>query len=474
MVKITVLFLFLFFLLFPQEILAIYDPLSVPNNRYGIHITQESDITDAANLVNSAGGDWGYVTLVIQKGERNLAHWQNVFNRFRRLHLIPLVRIATAQLKGGWEKPSEDEIDGWVDFLGSLNWPTANRYVIVGNEPNHAKEWGGEISPEGYADYLKKFSRKAKAKSDDFFILPAALDFSAATNRDSFDAAAFIQRMLKAHPDLFDWVDGLNSHSYPNPDFSGNETAKGRGTVATFLWEESYLKSLGVNKEFPIFITETGWAHKIESQNNGYLDPAQIGSKLKLAFENTWNHPRVVVVTPFIINYQSPPFDIFSWKKPDGSFYPFFETVKSLAKTKGEPVQKTSGEILRAFLPAFVEPGQTFTIALLLKNTGQSIWNEEEVFTLRDIANKIEITKVITLPKMEPGENKIVLFEARLIVEAEKQLGYLTLFEGKNIISNAYPFEIRLYKPQNFLEYFISIKNSVAVAILEFFAKTGL
>jgi len=231
---------------------------------------------------------------------------------------------------------------------------------------------------------------------------------------------------------------------------------------------------LGVSKEFPIFITETGWAHNLESQNNPYLDPNQIGSKLKFAFENTWDHSRVVAITPFILNYGHSPFDVFSWKKPDGSFYPFLETVKSLPKTRGEPIQKTAGEILGAFLPAFGEPGQTFTIALLIRNTGQSIWNEEEPIFLRDMTDQIEITKVKTFAKMEPGELKIALFEAKLITETEKQLGYLTLFEGKNIISNAYPFEIRIYQPQSFPDYLESIKNSISAAFLKILAKLGL
>ncbi len=314
------IFLAFFLFLFPGPVSAIYDPLSVPNNSFGIHITQEADIEAAAELVNSSGGKWGYVTIVIQKGERNTHRWQKTFNRLRKLHLIPLVRIATAQLNDGWERPSPDEIDGWVDFLGSLNWPVANRYVIVGNEPNHKKEWGGEISPEGYAEYLKAFSQKLKSRSDDFFVLPAALDFSAGNTKDTLEATLFWRRMLKTQPDIFNWVDGLNSHSYPNPNFSGSEKAVGRGSVASFLWEDAYLRSLGVNKNFPIFITETGWAHRVDENSQGYLEAEEIGPKFKYALENTWNNPGVVAVTPFILDYDHHPFDVFSWKKPGGPF----------------------------------------------------------------------------------------------------------------------------------------------------------
>src|SRR3989344_492451 len=121
------------------NIKAAENPLSVPNNSFGIHILDENDLEDAAKLVNSGGGDWGYVTFVIRSDERDSKRWQKVFDKMRRLHLIPIVRIATNQMEDGWEKPSFDEIDGWVSFLSSLNWVVKNRYVVIGNEPNHAK-----------------------------------------------------------------------------------------------------------------------------------------------------------------------------------------------------------------------------------------------------------------------------------------------------------------------------------------------
>ncbi len=450
----------LFLLAIPSKTLAIYDPLSVANNRFGIHITQESDILDAVSLVNSTGGDWGYITLVIQKGERDFDRWQKIFDLLRRVHLIPLLRLATAHQNGGWEMPSHDEIDGWVNFLDSLNWPINNKYVIINNEPNHAKEWGGQISPESYANYLKKFSQRAKVKSDDFFILPAAMDFSAQTDEESLDARTYLERMLKTQPDIFDWVDGWNSHSYPNPNFTGSEKSTGKGTIASFSWELSYLKSLGVSKKLPVFITETGWVHDIDSDNN-FLYPEEIGPKFAWAFDNTWNNTDIVAVTPFILSYQDSPFDIFSWRKPDGSFYPFYDTVKSLEKTKGKPIQKTSGEILGALVPIYVEAGEVFSGALFVKNTGQSIWNEEQTISIKDVEGNIIISKIISFPIMEPFERRIVLFEANAPNYSEKQISYLGLFEEEKIISNVYPFKIRLYKFDSIFKVLYKAVNAV-------------
>ena len=164
---------------------AIVDPLTPDNNPFGIHILDESDLEDAAKLVNSSGGNWGYVTLVIRADERDSKRWQSAFNKMRELHLIPIVRIATKMSEDSWEKPNLDELDGWVSFLSELNWVTQNRYIIIGNEPNHAKEWGGEVKPDEYAKYLETFSKKLKEGSKDFFILPAGFDASAPNGKET-------------------------------------------------------------------------------------------------------------------------------------------------------------------------------------------------------------------------------------------------------------------------------------------------
>jgi hypothetical protein len=59
------LVLVLVILLFPFNIMA---QESHPNNKFGIHLAQpeDSDIDRADELVNSNGGEWGYITLVIQ------------------------------------------------------------------------------------------------------------------------------------------------------------------------------------------------------------------------------------------------------------------------------------------------------------------------------------------------------------------------------------------------------------------------
>src|SRR3990167_10707812 len=152
-----ILLLVTLLLFFPSPVKSIYDPLSVPNNKFGIHIIDENDLVSAAHLVNSSGGDWGYVTMVITQEDRKLNKWTTNFELMTKLHLTPIIRIATALSGSMWKTPSISEIDIWADFLDELPWPVKNRYVIIYNEPNHAKEWGGKIDPEGYAEILGIF-----------------------------------------------------------------------------------------------------------------------------------------------------------------------------------------------------------------------------------------------------------------------------------------------------------------------------
>jgi len=334
-----ILVLILLVFTFPYSVQAIYEPLSVPNNKYGIHIIDENDLESAAHLVNSSGGDWGYVTMVITQQDKKFEKWAGIFENLAKFHLIPIVRIATAANEDHWLAPEIDEINNWVDFLDKLPWPVKNRYITVYNEPNHAKEWGGKINPAGYAKILSVYSDKLKAKSADFFILPAGLDSSAPDSPGTMDQVRFIKEMLKAENGIFDKIDGWTSHSYPNPNFTGRVTDRGRGTIANFVWEINLLKNLGISKTLPVFITETGWLHNGNNLDSNLLSPDSVAENILMADELIWQKYDIVALSPFLLNYQSQPFSGFSWQKLNsGKFYPQYDAYRSILKINGKPV----------------------------------------------------------------------------------------------------------------------------------------
>jgi hypothetical protein len=420
---------------------AVSNPLSVENNRFGIHIIDPSDLEDAAALVNSSGGDWGYVTFVIQQTQRDTRTWQEAFNKARRLHLIPIVRIATRPTGDIWEKPSFGDIDGWVSFLSSLNWVVKNRYVVIANEPNHAKEWGGEVNPEEYGQYLFDFASKLKSLSDDFFILPAGFDASAPNANGFMDESTFLKRMFASKPELINVIDGWTSHSYPNPDFTGSENAFGKGSVRTYLWEQSFIRSLGIEKELPVFITETGWSHKLESSDKKGLDPEIIGQKYLAVFNSAWNEENVTAVTPFVLSYNEPPFDVFSWKDKDGNFYPFYHQVLALPKEKGNPIQEDSGKIISLFVQPFHFTNSSYLGVALIKNEGQAIWDKKDLSLVSQ--NGLEYTPTShSFELLEPGNLAFITFKRMAPSEAGAVLNSICLTHKGSSVTKPSHFQL--------------------------------
>jgi len=292
--------------------------LDRPNNKFGISLLQPSDddIKKTAELVNSNGGDYGYVTLVIQENDRDRRKWQDLFEKLRENNLIPIIRLAT-QLEGeNWRKPEEKDAEEWVNFLDSLNWIIKDRYVVLFNEVNHGQEWGGETNPDEYAKVADIFAKKLKEKNKDFFVMLAGLDLSAPSSYPNYESAdSFYRSIIDIQISIFNNLDGLVSHSYPNPGFAGSPWDTGRRSIRGYEWELELLKENGIEKELPVFITETGWENKCQMSNvkcqNG--EEERIASNYKVAYEKIWGmDERVVAVTPFVFSYQSPPFLGFS------------------------------------------------------------------------------------------------------------------------------------------------------------------
>lgn len=350
--KRLIFLLFLTFFLFPltkAKTYAKYDPLTVPNNRIGIHILSEQDIEDAAALVNSAGGDWGYTTIVIRDNERDLKRWRSFFISLKKNHLIPLVRIATHPEKDSWAKPDEKSAYEWAKFLNKLPWPTENRYIIVYNEPNHAKEWGDKLDPESYAQVLNNTITIFKENNENFFILPAGLDLAAPNGTETMNASSFMLAMNREVPGIFTKIDGWTSHSYPNPGFSASPSNSGKNSIRGFEWEINFLQNkLGVEKKLPIFITETGWAR------SNRLTPEVAAQYYKIAFTEIWNNPQIVAITPFLLRYDDSLFSRFAFMIPkveaasnetNTSVYPQYETLQQITKTAGYPLGKNNSPL---------------------------------------------------------------------------------------------------------------------------------
>lgn len=330
----TLIFAFLFFFSsFVNPIYAIENPLNTPNNKIGVHILFPTELEEAAKLINTSGGDYGYVTIAIQSGDKDIEKWQGFLEACKKHHLIPIIRLAT---EGNyfntavWRKPNDYDIVDFANFLNSLNWPYKNRYIIVYNEVNRSDEWGGSVNPSEYAKSLSFAVTVFKSKSPDFFIISAGLDNAAPDQPDKYmNQYNYMRQMNQAVPGIFNQIDGFSSHSYPNPGFSQPPTLSSPMGINSFQYERALIKSLS-NKDLPVFITETGWATDAVPHN-------LVADYYPIAFNNVWSDKNIVAITPFLLQGTGGPFQKFSFFGENNALSPQYNSIKSFPKIKGNP-----------------------------------------------------------------------------------------------------------------------------------------
>ncbi len=357
--------------------------ITLPQNKLGVHLLLDDGRNywplgvwpEHLRYARAAIGAWGFVTQVIRSDDLDPARWNTLMRLCSELHLTPILRLATTfdRDRGAWTAPTVDA-DGsyrtlaarYADFAAALDWPTAEHFLIVGNEPNHGEEWGGRPDPAAYARLLIDVADALHAADADARVLNAALDpFAPNTDGAPFgngmvylDENSFIDAMIAADPNVFRSLDGWASHAYPlgpltRPPWeqtyqvdkvngsatpSAPEGIVNRG-VNGYTWELWKLASIGVGL-LPVFITETGWRHA-ESENPAATDgsaampDAQTAAVyLDLALRGNDGHypqypqsgwtpwlddPHVVAVTPFALDGLPTEWGHTNWLKLDAS-----------------------------------------------------------------------------------------------------------------------------------------------------------
>lgn len=319
-----------------KTVSAIEDPTKIANNKFGIHILFPSELSEAAGLINANGGAWGYVTIPIQSGDRDILKWQSFFDECVRLQVTPLIRLAT---EGDyfntkvWRTPKEEDIVDFANFLNSLEWPVENRYVIVFNEVNRGDEWGGSADLVRYGELLSYAVSVFKSKSNNFFMISSGMDNAAPSQgREYMNQYSYMLAMDEAVPGIYAQVDGLSSHSYPNPGFSQPPSSKTPMSISSFRHERELAYDLG-GRVLPVFITETGWT-------SDKISDTKRAEYYRDAFANVWNDPGVVAVTPFLLHAAGGPFAQFSFVRQDGSKTEQYNAFAALGKIKGTPKVK--------------------------------------------------------------------------------------------------------------------------------------
>ena len=199
---------------------------------------------------------------------------------------------------------------------------------------------GGAENPAEYASLLEYAVKEFKFVNPDFFIISAGLD-NAAPNQPPLymNEYNYMQSMNQAVPGIFAEVDGLASHSYPNPGFSQPPTDTNAMSISSFTYEQQQAQQLG-GKKLPIFITETGWS-------SDTLSNISIAQYYKQALETVWSDPSIVAITPFLLSASQGSFTQFSFLKSDGTPTEMYQAIEGLQKVKGQPLIPST-EVLSA------------------------------------------------------------------------------------------------------------------------------
>ncbi|MBD3250647.1 MAG: hypothetical protein GF381_03715 [Candidatus Pacebacteria bacterium] len=298
----------------------------------GVHLLSPHDLDQAKQLLSYNQGT-KYLTVPLTLSDLDqFALWQRFFDQAGQNQMVPIVRLATKVKGDYWAKPTRWDVVRLFNFLNLLEWPSEKRYVIIFNEVNHAKEWGGQLEPEEYGRILEFASRWAKTEPFDYQVLPAAMDLDAPNSGQTMEAFTFLNRMLAYNPRVFDQVDLWNSHSYPNPGFSSSPTRTGKNSMRGFLHELKFLKQK-TGRDFEVMITETGW------QANRYTEP-WLAKYYLYAAQHIWSLPQVKAVTPFVVQGSPGPFTDFSFfdesSQPTSQFEAFQQAVQAVGDQKAE------------------------------------------------------------------------------------------------------------------------------------------
>jgi hypothetical protein len=294
------------------------------NNKVGINVIRHFEthhLRAVSQIVNSSGGDWGYVgVLLLTEDRQNPGRIQRMLDDAHRFHLIPLIRLGTRMEGNIWVKPGPMEPAEWKSFFNQLRWHAPAVYLQVGNEPNLGFEWGGDVNPRQYARYLESFINTFADQRGRFKILNAAMDLSNLTEPGvMMDDFEYLAAMRAEVPDIFSRLDGWASNPY--------HFFEDRGVRYTYRGYQQELDFIGI--ELPVFV--------MESYIGFVDDPTEIADYYQRAFSYWLSDPRVVAATPHFYNPEAHIFWMFA-ADPEGNpinLSPSAERIRQMPKVKG-------------------------------------------------------------------------------------------------------------------------------------------
>lgn len=338
---------------------------STPNNKFGIHLISPTDeeIRDACRtLANASGGAGGKLTLTLVKDDIDLDTLQRYHNIAREENCIFIHPIKNTFGDPYWNELDDSTISFFENLFEDLKPSSKHLFVILGNENNRGDESGGECNPESYARFARKAAERLKARIPNIEIGLTGLDPYAPSGGFYCSRDEFIRRMFGEDPTLVqELIDFQAVHEYPDADMTG-------ALRSHWQSERNLMRSLGVTKELPVFITEISWR-----RHRGLTDFGA-AQRLASALSRLNSEDSVWAITPFVYKFCGHPFDQFSFVTCDGNQpYEVFNALADFPKVEGEPEHIHLGRSQTALAQEVIE-NTDYIFELELTNQGTDIW----------------------------------------------------------------------------------------------------
>ncbi len=165
---------------------------------------------------------------------------------------------------------------------------------------------------------------------------------------------------------------------------------------------------------------------------------------MQTAFANWQQDGRIKAATPFILNYQSPPFLSFSWQKLNATdFYPHYYAIQNAQKVAGAPGQIQAGA-LQYTIPHELLVDSHYQFKIRVRNDGQAIWKKEDGYRI-DVDKPIGTYTFSDLKDLKPGESQNVTLSVSTAANTPAQTVTIALYKNNNVILKGPQWDFKIY-----------------------------
>ena len=165
------------------------------------------------------------------------------------------------------------------------------------------------------------------------------------------------------------------------------------------------------------------------------------------AYQAVWNDNRIVAVTPFVFDFQGPPFANFSWKKADG-LAAQFSTVQGLNKVLGTPKQVENISLVDGLGEDLVS-NTTYFFLLKIKNSGQAIWEENQGYRFITESSGIQTSLIpAVISHIKPNDEIDLPITVKTPTDPGAYTLRISLVRGDTILENSVTRKITVRSPE--------------------------